>query len=81
MRIDNDSSLSDEVSQMMFHIGIVSDHFNDSNEQPKEIAVSAVVESLDVLLDLREFEEVDYGFGGFEDLLFDAGSVHIENAR
>jgi hypothetical protein len=42
--------------------------------------VAAVVESFDEGFNFGQLHEVDNGFGGFEDLLFEAGAVHVEEA-
>lgn len=64
---------------MGFRVGVVSDHFDDGHEQSEELSVAAVVEGFEVLLDLGQFLQVDYCFGGLEDFLLDAGAVHVEN--
>lgn len=61
-------------------VGISFDQVDDAHEHLEEAAVPAVVERLEVVLDVGQLHEVDDGLGGFEDLLLDADSVHVEDA-
>lgn len=80
LRVDDHSGLPDEVADVMAQVGIALDQFDDFEEDLEELPVPAVVEGLEVLLDVWQFHEVDYGLRGLEHFLLDADAVHVEDA-
>ena len=52
MRVDDNSSFSNEVAEVVVHIGIGSYEFDDAYECFEEIFVSALVEGVNVLFDV-----------------------------
>ena len=59
MGVDSHTSLSDEVTQMRMHIGVISNSLDDTQKNFKEISIPTVVEGIEILFDILHFHQID----------------------
>ncbi len=60
--VDDDSGFPDEIASVVVEVGVILDRINDPYKYLEEAAVSAVVEWLNVVIDIRKLHQIDDGF-------------------
>lgn len=76
----DDSGFPDEIASVVVEVRVVLDQINYSYKHLEEAAVPAVVERLNVVIDIWKLHQIDDSFRRVKYFLLDADSVHVENS-
>ena len=66
---------------MVLHIRITPHQLNDPHKSLEESLVPAIVERINILLDFRQFHEINYGLRRLNYLLLDVRTSHVQKPR
>lgn len=62
----------------MFDVGIISHHLDSADKISEEVFVPTVVKGFNILSNFREFSQINDSLGRLQNLLFNGGTVHVQ---
>lgn len=74
--VNNHSSLSDEISRMWVNVFVIFDVVDNPQEVNKKVTISAVVKTFQVILNLRQFHQINNNLTRLQDFLLYRLPVH-----